>query len=90
MLFDDDNGYTPEYIYGNYFERIQLPNNNSSTGSCSINKSRACTRDGDDEEKEKVVGNLGLRELIDGRDGDLGRTRVLHRNINAGSSSRFV
>ncbi|CAO2814565.1 unnamed protein product [Amaranthus hypochondriacus] len=22
MLFDDENGYTPEYIYGNYFERL--------------------------------------------------------------------
>ncbi|KAB2013682.1 hypothetical protein ES319_D09G172500v1 [Gossypium barbadense] len=23
MLFDEENGYTPEYIYGNYFERLQ-------------------------------------------------------------------
>ncbi|KAA8518867.1 hypothetical protein F0562_016359 [Nyssa sinensis] len=22
MLFDEENGYTPEYIYGNYFERV--------------------------------------------------------------------
>ncbi|KAL4185659.1 hypothetical protein AMTRI_Chr10g231830 [Amborella trichopoda] len=21
MLFDEENGYSPEYIYGNYFER---------------------------------------------------------------------
>ncbi|CAA6654911.1 unnamed protein product [Spirodela intermedia] len=24
MLFDEENGYVPEYIYGNYFERIPV------------------------------------------------------------------
>eukprot|EP00262_Sarcandra_glabra_P022092 TRINITY_DN961_c0_g4_i2.p1 TRINITY_DN961_c0_g4~~TRINITY_DN961_c0_g4_i2.p1 ORF type:complete len:210 (-),score=39.73 TRINITY_DN961_c0_g4_i2:200-829(-) len=24
MLFDEENGYNPEYIYGNYFERVQI------------------------------------------------------------------
>ncbi|KAK9741924.1 hypothetical protein RND81_03G137900 [Saponaria officinalis] len=71
MLFDDDLGYTPEYVYGNYFERV---------------KKR-------EKEEKKVVENcnLGLRELIDGDDNDgvrgLGKTRVLHRGRNAGSSS---
>ncbi|KAG6769448.1 hypothetical protein POTOM_025084 [Populus tomentosa] len=51
MLFDEEDGYTPEYIYGNYFERL--------------------------------LGNLGLRELIDG--GDSGAARILHRIISAGS-----
>lgn len=85
MLFDDDNGYTPEYIYGNYFERFQLPNN--------ANKARVSPAEEEEEEEEaaeeKVAANLGLRELIDGGEADSGRTRVLHRNINAGSSSRL-
>ncbi|GMI79733.1 GUN1-INTERACTING PROTEIN 1 [Hibiscus trionum] len=70
MLFDEENGYSPEYIYGNYFERLQ--------GKTIVNAEKE-----EEEEEEKVV-NLGLRELIDGG-GDSGRGRILHRNINAGS-----
>lgn len=78
MLFDDENGYTPEYIYGNYFERIQA-------------RSVVLTNDGDDDddekgdEKEEKIGNLGLRELIESSDS--GGARILHRsmNMNAGS-----
>ncbi|KFK34612.1 hypothetical protein AALP_AA5G168500 [Arabis alpina] len=72
MLFDEENGYTPEYIYGNYFERlpVKLP-------SRCVDKEKK-------EVKEEEVENLGLRELIDG--GDAARGRVLHRNINIGSS----
>ncbi|KAL7195365.1 hypothetical protein ACSBR1_035565 [Camellia fascicularis] len=81
MLFDDENGYTPEYIYGNYFERIQA-------------RSVVATYDGDDDdddekgdEKEAKIGNLGLRELIES--GDSGGGRILHRsmNMNAGPPS---
>lgn len=72
MLFDEENGYTPEYIYGNYFERlpVKLPNRR-------VDKEKK-------EVKEAEVENTGLRELIDG--GDAARGRVLHRNINIGSS----
>ncbi|XP_039059134.1 uncharacterized protein LOC120202844 [Hibiscus syriacus] len=70
MLFDEENGYSPEYIYGNYFERLQ--------GKTTVNGDKK-----KEEEEEKVV-NLGLRDLIDGGD-DSGRGRILHRNINAGS-----
>ncbi|KAG7628384.1 hypothetical protein ISN45_At03g046390 [Arabidopsis thaliana x Arabidopsis arenosa] len=78
MLFDEENGYTPEYIYGNYFERlpVKLPNN------------RRVEKEKKKEMKEEEVENLGLRELIDG--GDAAPGRILHRNnINIGSS-RFV
>ncbi|XP_077212905.1 uncharacterized protein LOC143848017 [Tasmannia lanceolata] len=72
ILFDEEDGYTPEYIYGNYFERIQVK------FSCNGD-------DGNDEEKEKEIngGNLGLRGLIG--DGDSLNGRILRRNLNAGS-----
>ncbi|CAN7060935.1 unnamed protein product, partial [Brassica oleracea var. botrytis] len=71
MLFDEENGYTPEYIYGNYFERlpVKLPKKKEAK-----------------EKEEEEVENLGLRELIDVGDA-AARGRVLHRNINIGSSS---
>ncbi|XP_013605052.1 PREDICTED: uncharacterized protein LOC106312185 [Brassica oleracea var. oleracea] len=70
MLFDEENGYTPEYIYGNYFERlpVKLPKKKEAK-----------------EKEEEEVENLGLRELIDVGDA-AARGRVLHRNINIGSS----
>lgn len=72
MLFDDENGYSPEYIYGNYFERLK-------------SKGRAVKEDEEKEEEvkeqqEEKVRNLGLRELIDGSDS--GGGRILHRNLN--------
>ncbi|KAK9289321.1 hypothetical protein L1049_007476 [Liquidambar formosana] len=70
MLFDEEDGYTPEYIYGNYFERVPV-------------KSRASGEGEKVEEKEEKAGNLGLRELIEGSDS--GGARILHRNMNAGS-----
>ncbi|CAH8313789.1 unnamed protein product [Eruca vesicaria subsp. sativa] len=72
MLFDEEDGYTPEYIYGNYFERLPV-----KIPSRGVGKEKK-------EVKEEEVENLGLKELIDG--GDAGRGRVLHRNINIGSS----
>lgn len=80
MLFDEENGYTPEYIYGNYFERLTV-------------KSVVVAKEGDDEKndvdqkEEKVVNLGGLKELMDLA--DLGTSRILHRNISAGSS-RFI
>lgn len=57
MLFDEENGYTPEYIYGNYFERVPV---------------RAATKFGD-EEKDEKVGNMGLKELIESADSSSSR-----------------
>lgn len=80
MLFDEENGYTPEYIYGNYFERV--------TGKKLMEKNKGEDEVDDDKEdvKEEKVANLGLRELI--KSGDSSSNRVLHRNINA-ASPRF-
>ncbi|KAJ7969353.1 TBC1 domain family member protein [Quillaja saponaria] len=58
MLFDEEDGYTPEYIYGNYFERLLV-----KAGGGVV----------EEEEKEEKVGNLGLRELIGGGDSSGGR-----------------
>ncbi|XP_042512572.1 uncharacterized protein LOC122087486 [Macadamia integrifolia] len=69
MLFDDENGYSPEYIYGNYFERAP-----SLKPTVDTEK---------DAQKEDRGGSLGLRELIDG--GDSVGGRILHRNMNSGS-----
>ncbi|XP_008776468.1 uncharacterized protein LOC103696571 [Phoenix dactylifera] len=82
MLFDEENGYSAEYIYGNYFER--LPDKKGGR------------KDEDEEEDEegtkvKAGANFGLRDLIgDSKDfiGN-GAGRVLHRNsLNSGSSTR--
>ncbi|KAI5682269.1 hypothetical protein M9H77_03497 [Catharanthus roseus] len=79
MLFDEENGYTPEYIYGNYFERV--------TGKKQMKKNEDEPENEDKlSEKEEKVANLGLRELIES--GDSASNRVLHRNINA-ASPRF-
>lgn len=73
MLFDEENGYTPEYIYGNYFERV---------GSVKLNTN---TKKKEEEvEKEEKVGNLGLKELIESGESN-SEGRILRRNMNAGS-----
>ncbi|KAG6692956.1 hypothetical protein I3842_10G140200 [Carya illinoinensis] len=74
MLFDEENGYTPEYIYGNYFERLLVKSRSGEEEKVEV-----------EEEKEEQVGTLGLRDLIDG--GDTGGARILHRNLNTGSPS---
>lgn len=74
MLFDEEDGYTPEYIYGNYFERL--------LGKTAASTTATPTQELEENEEEKT-GNLGLRELIDG--GDSGAARILHRIISAGS-----
>lgn len=83
MLFDEENGFTPEYIYGNYFERLQ----GKAHGAGHVVEEEKVEEEEEEEEKEEKVGNLGLRELID--DGDSGQGRILHRNMNAGST-RFI
>lgn len=86
MLFDEENGYTPEYIYGNYFERLQGKTRQGGSGSVVVEKAKDDEEEGE-EEKEGKVENLGLRELIDGGDSNSGR--ILHRNVNK-DSPRFV
>uniref|UniRef100_A0A2N9J201 FK506-binding protein n=1 Tax=Fagus sylvatica TaxID=28930 RepID=A0A2N9J201_FAGSY len=80
MLFDEENGYTPEYIYGNYFERLLVK-------SRGVEEEKEEEQEQEQEEKEEKVSNLGLRELIDA--GDSNGARILHRNVNAGSP-RFI
>ncbi|KAF9593457.1 hypothetical protein IFM89_023274 [Coptis chinensis] len=75
MLFDEENGYTPEYIYGNYFERVVVKPGTVRVAAASVVE--------EEEDEEEKAGNVGLRELIDGGDSNGGR--ILHRNINAGS-----
>ncbi|KAJ8631677.1 hypothetical protein MRB53_025000 [Persea americana] len=69
MLLDEENGYTPEYIYGNYFERVAAK---ERTG-----------RAAEDEEEKDTGGDVGLRGLI--ADGDLTNGRIVRRNLNVGS-----
>lgn len=76
MLFDDENGFTPEYIYGNYFERLKSTAQNRFTEVKPEESEKK-------EKEEEKMGTLGLRELIDGGESD--GARILHRNINAGS-----
>ncbi|CAN4109649.1 unnamed protein product [Withania somnifera] len=72
MLFDEENGYTPEYIYGNYFERVKL---NTKTKK---------KKEEEEVEKEEKVRNLGLKELIESGESN-SEGRILRRNMNAGS-----
>ncbi|XP_073135069.1 uncharacterized protein [Henckelia pumila] len=81
MLFDEENGYTPEYIYGNYFEKFVA-------GKMNVKKKKNKLSDGVDKNEKEVeekVGNMGLKELIDSV--DLSSSRILHRNLNASSGS---
>ncbi|KAG1337909.1 hypothetical protein COCNU_04G002150 [Cocos nucifera] len=82
MLFDEENGYSAEYIYGNYFER--LPDKKGG---------RKDEEEEDDEEatKVKVEANFGLRDLIGHSKDSVGNGggRVLHRNsLNSGTAAR--
>lgn len=80
MMFDEEDGFNAEYVYGNHFER--LPDKKGKHGK----------EEGDvEEEAEPRGGTSGLKDLI----GDLkdssanGKGRVLHRNfLAAGSSSK--
>nr|GMD03863.1 FK506-binding protein 5-like [Ipomoea batatas] len=76
ILFDDENGYNPEYIYGNYFERLAA-------------KTAMKKKQGEEKQAEKEVekvGNMGLRELIESAESN-SEARILRRNINAGSQN---
>ncbi|XP_074286488.1 uncharacterized protein LOC141611767 [Silene latifolia] len=79
MLFDDDHGYTPEYIYGNYFERLVA-------GRKVDSKKREEEKGKDEKKVDNNTCNLGLRELIDNAAQGPGETRVLHCGRNAALS----
>ncbi|KAK7245245.1 hypothetical protein RIF29_40080 [Crotalaria pallida] len=85
MMFDEEHGYSPEYIYGNYFQR--LPSKAGGGVKAEEVEEEEKEEEEEEEEEEEKVGNLGLRELIDTKDSNEGR--ILHRNMNAGSS-RFA
>ncbi|KAL3326779.1 hypothetical protein AABB24_037465, partial [Solanum stoloniferum] len=76
MLFDEENGYTPEYIYGNYFERVSVK---------LTKKKKEEEEEVEEVEKEEKVGNLGLKELIESGESN-SEGRILRRNMNAGTS----
>ncbi|KAK1399947.1 FK506-binding protein 5 [Heracleum sosnowskyi] len=58
MLFDEENGSIPEYIYGNYFERV--------SGKVNVDVKK--------EQGDGEVGNVGgLKELIDQGDSSSSR-----------------
>ncbi|XP_051131586.1 uncharacterized protein LOC127251769 [Andrographis paniculata] len=81
MLFDDDDGYAPEYIYGNYFERI--------TANSKVELKTSVRKETSDDEEEVESEKLGLKELI--KSGESGSGRILHRNLNTNSSSpRYI
>ncbi|XP_020585483.1 uncharacterized protein LOC110028101 [Phalaenopsis equestris] len=80
MMFDEEDGFNAEYVYGNHFERLLEK------------KGKAGKEKGDEEEEvEPRGGSSGLKDLI----GDLkdssanSKGRVLHRNsLTSGSSSK--
>ncbi|KAM7262947.1 hypothetical protein ACFE04_000630 [Oxalis oulophora] len=85
MVFDEEDGYNPEYVYGNYFEsRLIMPSQDNRV----VEKEEEEDEDEDEEEEEEVVeeGVKGLKELIDTSDSN--GARILHRNLIA-ASPRF-
>ncbi|XP_004493897.1 uncharacterized protein [Cicer arietinum] len=71
MCYTDERGFAPEYVYGNYFQKL-----------ATIERVGEPTKS---ENVAETTGNQGLRDLI----GDTLSTtpaRILHRNVNAGSS----
>lgn len=75
MLFDDEDGYSPEYIYGNYFERLKVKSGPSASAAAPVQKA--------EEKEEKPSGYMGLKELVEGIVS--GGGRILHRNVISGS-----
>ncbi|KAB2631189.1 hypothetical protein D8674_008708 [Pyrus ussuriensis x Pyrus communis] len=63
MLFDEENGYTPEYIYGNYFEELigkACGSGGGGSGGVRVDE----PKEEEEEDKEKVT-ILGLTILRD-------------------------
>ncbi|XP_075634590.1 uncharacterized protein LOC142607064 [Castanea sativa] len=70
VFYDDENGYTQEYVYGNYFERMMM--------------TREVFGDESDEEDESnEERNLGLGDLISSL--SLNDGRLFSRNMGSNS-----
>ncbi|TKY45775.1 hypothetical protein E2542_SST30200 [Spatholobus suberectus] len=92
MAFDDEFGYSPEYIYGNYFQWFKpRPPPAAATADTAAAAAAAEPLENEnstEEEEEEKRENQGLRELIDNKDST--EARVLHRNINAASPRQVL
>uniref|UniRef100_A0A803MWY9 Uncharacterized protein n=1 Tax=Chenopodium quinoa TaxID=63459 RepID=A0A803MWY9_CHEQI len=71
MLFDEENGYTPEYIYGNYFERLM---GGDSPGSRILHQSRNAGSPSQRSVLEVVA--VQLREVNRWQRRESGKTRI--------------
>ncbi|KAK8952972.1 hypothetical protein KSP40_PGU015922 [Platanthera guangdongensis] len=77
MMFDDEEGFTAEYVYGNHFER--LPDK------------KVGKEEEEDEAENQKGGCSGLKDLIgDLKDSSInGHGRILHRkSLGTGSPSK--
>ncbi|KAG2405987.1 uncharacterized protein HKW66_Vig0052420 [Vigna angularis] len=84
MAFDEEFGYNPEYIYGNYFQWFKpRPGCASAAVADPVVK-----KEEEEEEEEEKQENQGLRELIETKDS--ADARILHRNINAASPRLYM
>ncbi|XP_020210928.1 uncharacterized protein LOC109795799 [Cajanus cajan] len=85
MAFDDEFGYNPEYIYGNYFQWFKpRPSTGAAAAGAAVEAlQKENEEEEEEEEEEEKQENQGLRELIDTKDST--EARILHRNINAAS-----
>jgi len=72
MLYDEEKGYTAEYIYGNFFEK-----------ATEIKRRAAKPQEKNDNENEGSGGSVGLGGLIDTVNEI--NARILCRNMSAGS-----
>lgn len=85
MLFDEENGYAMEYIYGNYFERVGAAKREMKN---TLKKENGGGGDGKAVEEEKVA-SVGLKELFEY--GETGSRRIIHRSLHSNSGSpRFI
>ncbi|PKA61884.1 hypothetical protein AXF42_Ash008716 [Apostasia shenzhenica] len=78
MMFDEEEGFSAEYVYGNYFERLQ-------------DKKVGTNEENEGEEEDQRSGSSGLKDLIGNFEdtSSNGKGRVLHRNsLGSGSSAK--
>jgi len=74
--YKDEHGFSPEYIYGNYFQR-------TAPLVCPYSPP---VGDEDEVDDEADVVSKGLKDLIADADTDAAPARILHRSLNAGSA----
>lgn len=81
MGYSDDHGFSPEYIYGNYFQR--------TAPKPLVRPYPSPVGDEDEVDDEADVVSMGLKDLIADVDtdaDDAAPARILHRSLNAGSA----